>query len=52
MLKLFYKDGLNVYFQENLLQRIVFIYGIIYLLGEAIRRTHNNESINDLFNHE
>ena len=22
------------------------------LIGEAIRRTHNNESINDLFNHE
>ena len=22
------------------------------LIGEAIRRTHNDESINDLFNHE
>ena len=22
------------------------------LIGEAIKRTHNNESINDLFNHE
>ena len=21
-------------------------------IGEAIKRTHNNESINDLFNHE
>ena len=45
-------EKLNLLFQNKKLPFKLTQLSVAPLIGEAIKRTHNDESINDLFNHE